>query len=256
MKSQAVLSAAMLCVVLAPAAAAADSFTPSQKDQLKLGKQAAGELRKKEKILPSTSPKVKLVRRIGQRLLSSFTEKAPWEFSFDVIDSKEINAFALPGGPMFVYTGLLDKLKTEDELAGILGHELTHVRREHWARHVAEAQKRNLLLGGLLIAAHANHAIENVVSVGNSLYDLKYSRGDETQADDGGYAMMTGAGFNPQGMVDVFELLNKTAKGDKAPEFLSDHPSDKNRIKRMKDRIIKEQADGKEYPAQRPLKLD
>ncbi|MEQ1932646.1 MAG: M48 family metalloprotease, partial [Fimbriimonadaceae bacterium] len=112
----------------------ADMFKPSKAEQVKLGQQAALEIRKKEKILPATDPRVIMLRRIGERLLKSVDDsKEPWKYSFDVVDSKEINAFALPGGPVFFFTGLLNKMKTEDELAGILGHELAHTRREHWA---------------------------------------------------------------------------------------------------------------------------
>src|SRR5690349_21378268 len=112
----------------------ADAFKPSKADQVKLGKQAADELRKKEKVLPRSDSRAVKLREVGNKILAQMDLKGqPWEFSFDVIQSKEVNAFALPGGPVFFYTGILDKIHTEDELAGILGHELTHVVREHWA---------------------------------------------------------------------------------------------------------------------------
>lgn len=241
---------ALAVVALAtPVTASAQFKKPSAKDQIKLGRQAADELRKKEKVLPATDPRVRVLRRVGQKLLNTIKDDEPWEYSFDVIDSKEVNAFALPGGSVFFYTGLFDRLKTEDELAGVLGHELTHVRREHWAKRVAEQQKRNLLLTGLLIITRANTTTADVTSLMNSMYSMQFSRGDENDADVRGFEMMTAAGYNPQGMADVFRMLGSL--GGKQPEFLSDHPSDKNRVNRIEDLAKKS---GKTYPPLTPLK--
>ena len=243
---------AMVAALALPAAAAAQ-FTfkkPSPDQQIKLGKQAADDLRKHEKILPPSDPRVRLLRRVGQRLLATVHDEEPWEFSFDVIQSKEVNAFALPGGSVFFYTGLLDRLKTEDELAGVLGHELTHVRHEHWAKRVAEENKRNLLLTGLLLFGRANNTTAGLAGLGNSLYSMQFSRGDENNADVTGFGMMTDAGYNPQGMADVFRMLESL--GGKEPEFLSDHPSDKNRVNRIEDLAARS---GKTYPPQTPIRI-
>lgn len=223
---------------------------PSPASQIKLGQQAAQDLRKKEKVLPSSDPRVRLLRRVGQRLLRTIDDDEPWEFTFDVIESKEVNAFALPGGATFFYTGLLDRLKTEDELAGVLGHELTHVRREHWARRYAKQQSQDLALSALLILGRANSDVSNGVSVLNSLYGMQFSRGDENDADIRGFEMMTRAGYNPEGMADVFRMLGSL--GGKQPEFLSDHPSDAHRVDRIEDLIRKS---GKNYPPQTPLRI-
>ncbi len=244
-----IVAAAAIC---APVAAQADAFRPSQGDQVKLGQRAADELRHKEKVLPASDGRVQTLRKIAHRLLSTIHEKTPWQYSFDVIDSKEINAFALPGGPTFFYTGLLDKLKTEDEIAGVLGHELTHVRQEHWAKAYADSQKRSLGLNLLLILGHANRTVGNLAGITNEvLFDLRFSRKDESEADERGFDMMVAGGYNPQGMADVFQLLSDTAKGDRPPEFLSDHPSDARRIAHIKDRIAQ---GNRSYPPQRPLK--
>ena len=222
---------------------------PSAEQQIKLGRQAANDLRKKEKVLPATDPRVRVLRRVGQRLLSTLDDNEPWEFTFDVIDSKEINAFALPGGSVFFYTGLLDRLKTEDELAGVLGHELTHVRHEHWAKRVAEQSKRSAFLLGALILGRANGTTAGLATTANDLYTMQFSRGDENNADITGFDMMTKAGYNPEGMADVFRMLGSL--GGKQPEFLSDHPSDKNRVKRIENLAAKS---GKTYPPLTPLR--
>ncbi|MEZ0325202.1 MAG: M48 family metallopeptidase [Fimbriimonas sp.] len=226
---------------------------PSQAEQVKLGLRAAQEVRQKERVLPSSDPRVQTVRRVGQRLLSSMApDKAPWEYSFDVIDNKQINAFALPGGPTFVYTGLLDRMKSEDELAAVMAHELTHVRNEHWAYQYRDQQSRNLGLSLILILTRANRTVGDLASIGSQLLiDLPFSRKHETEADERGYDMMVKAGYNPQGMVDLFTTLQRSSGGGKAPEFLSSHPSDSNRIAKIQSRI--RQANTNSYPALRPL---
>ncbi len=233
-------------------APAKDVFRPGALQQVQLGKRASSEIRKGEHVLPLSDPRVKTLLRVARRILATFEEKdAIWEYSFDVIDSKEVNAFALPGGATFFFTGLLDKMKSEDELAGVLGHELTHVRKQHWAYAYADSQKRNLGLSILLIAAHANDSVSNLVGITNQLLvELPFSRHHETEADDGGFDAVVAAGYNPEGLADTFETLRKVAKDGSPPEFFSDHPDDKNRIKRIRDKISKS---GRTYPPLTPL---
>lgn len=239
----------LLAVVLgASATVPADPLRPSVQQQIKLGQQAAAELRKQSRVLPSSDVRVETLRRIARRLLSTFPDSEPWQYSFDVIDSKEVNAFALPGGPTFFYTGLLDRLKTEDEIAGILGHELTHVRHQHWAKMYADSQKRNLFLTAGLLLLHVNNTGANLAQLLDSLVDLRFSRKDEAEADQGGFEASSGAGYNPQGLADAFALLETL--GGKTPEFLSDHPNDVSRIKHIEDDIAKS---GKSFPQQKPL---
>ncbi|HZH99345.1 MAG TPA: M48 family metallopeptidase [Fimbriimonadaceae bacterium] len=220
------------------ASAQADMFKPSKTDQVKLGKQAAAEVRQKEKVLPSSDIRVRVVRDIATRILSQMPQnKDPWEFSFDVIDNNQVNAFALPGGPMFFYSGLLDRFRTEDQLAGVIAHEMTHITREHWAYGYADQQKRALGLSVLLMVFRANRTAADIASISNDLlFNLPFSRRHETQADEVGLDLVTKAGYNPQGMVEAFQILQQSSKGGKPPEFLSTHPSDNNRIKNMENR--------------------
>jgi predicted Zn-dependent protease len=240
-----------LALSLSVVSAHADPFRPSKADQVKLGQQAAKDIRKKERVLPDGDARVKLLRRVANRILAKMDDQGdPWTYSFDVIESKELNAFALPGGPVFFYTGLISKLETEDQLAGVLAHELAHVRKQHWANQYASAMKRQLVLGAILIGTKANSTTQNLVGLGDDLLFLKYSRDHETQADDSGMQWMTQAGYNPNGMADVFRILSKNAKGSGGPEFLRSHPVDKNRIARIEKSIAKL---GTTFPAQKPL---
>lgn len=232
--------------------ASADAFKPSRGQQIKLGEQASAELRKQERVLPESDERVQLLRRCGARLIAAMPDKdKTWPYSFDVIQSKEVNAFALPGGKVFFYTGLLDKLSTEDQLAGVLGHELTHVRKEHWAYAYRDSQKRNLLLSLGVIFGRVGNNGANILGISNSLiFDLPFSRKHESEADDGGFEDMVKAGYNPAGEADVFRLLQSLPGSGKTPAWLSDHPADKNRVAHIESRI---KASSQTFPSQRPL---
>lgn len=225
----------------ANAAIAADIFKPGKADQVKLGQRAAAEVRQKERVLPASDERVRTLRRVASRLLAQMDDgKDPWQYSFDVIDNKSVNAFALPGGPTFFFTGLLDRLSTEDQLAGVLAHELTHVRREHWAYAYRDQQQRALGLNLLLIFTRANNTVGGLASIANDLlFNLPFSRSHETQADSQGIDIMVKAGYNPQGMKEVFEILAKASGGGKPPEFLSTHPNDRTRISKIQEKISK-----------------
>lgn len=233
----------------------ADPFRPSIKQQIDLGKQAADQLRKEEKVLPDSDPRVKELRRLGELAVAQIPEKErkdkPFEYTFDVIDSKEINAFALPGGPVFFYTGLLEQMKTEDEIMAVIGHELTHVRNQHWASQYADNLKRKL---GLIVVFSLLGANQDILNAADMLDDilvgLKYSRRHESESDSVGYDMLTSAGYNPQGIIDMFNIL-KAAGGGKPPEILSSHPDTDNRIKAIQERIKK---DNRSFPPQRARK--
>lgn len=236
----------------------ADMFKPGVKDQIALGKRAAAQVRKEEKDLPDDDPRVREIRRLGEKLVALIPaaerKKKPFEYTFDVIESKEMNAFALPGGPIFLYTGLLDKLDSEDEVVGILAHELTHVRNEHWASAYADNQKRKLGITVLLTIFNASDTVFNVAGISDTLiFELPYSRKHETEADMWGYDLASKADYSPQGMIDVFNVLKKApgGSGGKGNEWISDHPALDNRIKRINDRMQKE---SRVFPAETPRK--
>ena len=217
-------------------------FKPSKADQIKAGKEYAAKIRKENKVLPDTDPRVKLLRLVGQKFINARTpdeiKKEPWEFTFDVIDSKEVNAFAIPGGPVFFFTGLIDKLTTVDEIAGIMGHELVHVRREHWASAVNAQQTRSLGILALGTIFGVGKKGMDLAQIVNEIgFNLEASRGQEKEADQFGFDLDLKAGYNPEGMISVFELFRKLKGGGGAVEFLSTHPDDKNRISALTKKI-------------------
>ncbi|MER3496708.1 MAG: hypothetical protein C4320_08040, partial [Armatimonadota bacterium] len=217
--------------------ASSDPFKPGKQEQVKLGQQASDQIRKKERILPASDMRVQTLRRVGERLLSNVDlRNEPWKFTFDVIESKDVNAFALPGGPVFFYTGILDRMRSEDELAGVLGHEMTHVFREHWAYSMRDAQKKDIgITLGSLFGIRTD--VLRGAALLSSITDLSFSRSHETQADETGFAILVRAGYNPEGMVTVFKMLQSL--GGKQPEFLSSHPDPGNRVKRLQSFITK-----------------
>ncbi len=219
-------------------AARADMFKPSAKDQQKLGVQAAAQVLRKYKEVKDE--RAAHFRNLGEKLVNALSEKdrGPWKYRFHVIESKEVNAFALPGGEMFMFTGLMSRIHSDSELAAVTGHEMTHVRKEHWANMYAAQQKRQLGLGLILGLSHANSSLRIVAGLTDSVINLQYSRGDEDQADQGGLKNMVAAGYDPHGMLDLFHTLQQASRGDGGtPEFLSDHPLTSERIKKTQERI-------------------
>lgn len=240
-------------VALIPATVPADPLRPSIRQQIDLGQAAAKEVQKEYKVLPESDPRVREVRRLGAQIVAQIPERErkdrPFVYSFDVIESKDLNAFALPGGPIYIYTGLLDQLKTEDAVIGILAHEVVHIRNQHWASAYADNTKRRLGIALILGAVNAGDVAFDVAGLADDLaFTLPYSRRHETEADRVGYDMMVAAGYNPAGLINVMEILKAASKGRGGPEWLSTHPDTDRRINALKDRLNK---DRRRFPAQR-----
>lgn len=216
----------------------ADMFTPSISDQKKLGDQAAQKILQKYREVHDS--RATHFNQIGARLVNALpaNDRNTWDYKFHVIESKEINAFALPGGNMFLFTGLMDRMKSDDEIAAVTGHEMTHVRKQHWAHAYASQQKRELGLAVILGLTKAGRSLQALAGAGEQLYTLKFSRGEEDEADAGGLQDMVDAGYDPHGMLDLFHTL-QAASGSQGspPAFLSDHPLTSDRIKRTQQRI-------------------
>lgn len=226
--------------LLTPAEAHAGGLfaAPSQDQQKQVGQQAAQQILQKYKEV--FDDRAKHFNVIGQRLVRALpdSDRNAWDFKFHVLDSKEVNAFALPGGPMFMFTGLYKILPTDDALAGVTGHEMTHVRKQHWAQAEAKSQERNALIGLGLSLFKGGKAAQSIAGLANGAIGLKFSRGEEDQADEGGLNNMVAAGFNPEGMIQLFQALEKSSSGGSGmPAFLSDHPLTSDRIAKAKQRI-------------------
>ena len=202
----------------------------SKQQQEQLGRQAMAEVYQQIPVLPDSSPQTQYIRQLGKRLAGVIPQEYSWPFEFHVIPQKDINAFALPGGPMFVNVGAIVAAENEAELAGVMAHEMSHVYMQHSAKQASKAQWTSLLgaLGGLFGGGAAGNLARLGIQLGAGTLMMKYSRGDEAQADAVGAIILYKAGYNPKALADFFEKLERQ-EGGGGPQFLSDHPNPGNR---------------------------
>lgn len=218
------------------------AITPQQ--EIRLGLQAApGMAAKMGGEIPSSDPRTQEVQKIGQQIISGTeAHRGPWHFQFHLLaDPKTINAFALPGGQIFITLGLLNKLETEAQLAGVLAHETGHVIERHSAQQMATGELGQILVMATGVgASDANHpshaqAAAAVANIINQVTQLRYSRKDELQADQWGLRLMAEAGYNPKAMLEVMQILEKAVPaGGHTPEMLLTHPYPENRRAQIK----------------------
>ncbi len=216
------------------------AITPEQ--EIKLGLESAPQMsREMGGVLPATNPKSEEVERMGQYIvIHSTAAKSPWKFKFHLLaDTQNVNAFALPGGQIFITLGLLDKLQTEAQLAGVLSHEIGHVIERHTAQQMATTQFGQMLvlavgsaMGGGAGGTSDPTQIANMV---NQIIQLKYSRGDESQADEWGLKLMQESGFDPYAMIQVMKILKAASggRGDGTPQIFQTHPDPDLRIQQI-----------------------
>lgn len=208
----------------------------SVEQEIALGAQSAPEMVEQYGGLYQDSEVQNNIDRIGNRLVNdSIANSTPWEFEFYVLDSDVINAFALPGGPVFITTGLLFQLDSEDAAAGVIAHEIVHVLARHSAQRIAKSQLTNGLIGAVGVASGDRETTQAAAVIG-SLVNMKYGREDELQSDTLGVCLMISAGYDPQAMIQVMEVL-EGAGGGRQPEFFSTHPSPENRIGEIREAI-------------------
>ncbi len=211
----------------------ANRFSPAQ--DVELGRRAAAEVRQK---LPMSRDRQaeNAVERIGARLVAAIPARLrqpQFRYTFQVVDRKDINAFALPGGPIFVNRGMLDAARNDGEVAGVIAHEISHVVLRHGTAQATKAQPFQLgafagqLLGSLL-GGKTGAVIAQGSQIGLGTYFMKYSREYEREADLLGVQIMARAGYDPRHMANMFQTIERRSGGG-GPEWLSDHPSPANR---------------------------
>lgn len=212
----------------------------SPEQEIALGYKSAPQMAAQMGGLSQNEKAQALVKQLGQRLVSqSFAAKSPYKFSFHVLaDPRTVNAFALPGGPIFVTEGLLRLLKTEAELAGVLGHEIGHVIARHSSERLAKQQLTQGLLGALVVGS-GDYTTAQIGQVVGNMINMSYGRDDELESDALGIRIMAEAGYDPRAMVRVMEVLAKASGGSRQPEFVSTHPAPENRSERIKQEIAK-----------------
>ena len=212
----------------------------SRGQQIALGEEAMPQLTQ-EYGGSVPSPQINAyVSEVGFNMVP-FTEgenpSLPWEFT--LLDSPVINAFALPGGKVFMSRGLAEKMTSEAQLAGVLGHEIGHVTAEHVPERIQTSMGTSLLASvasaaaGLGDSAALQQLTDVVVGYGGQGYLLSFGRGQELEADMLGMRYMTRAGYDPVGQRQVMEILAEASSGGRQPEFLSTHPHPESRIEQI-----------------------
>jgi beta-barrel assembly-enhancing protease len=190
--------------------------------------------------LPASDPRTQEVQKIGN-ILATRTQaaKSPYHYQYHLLgDTQTVNAFALPGGQVFITLALYSKLADEAELAGVLGHETGHVVERHSAQQIEKNRLgQTLVLGTGIAASDRNNglAAAAAASMVNQLIQLRFSREDESQADEKGLEFMTEAGFDPRAMGDMMKILQQLSAGGSTPEFMQTHPDPGNRIEAINE---------------------
>lgn len=213
------------------------SISPEQ--EIRLGIQAAPEMAAQMGgAVPASDPRAQNVQRIGDEVVNKTTaHKGPWKFQFHLLaDPKTINAFALPGGQIFITLGLYNRLKTEAQLAGVLGHEAGHVIQRHAAQQMAKGQLGKLLVlatGIGIGSGDPNNQGAVIANVVNQMTQLHYGRNDELEADLWGLKLMREAGYTPRAMLEVMKILEQASPSGQQPEFMLTHPYPEHRMEKI-----------------------
>ena len=219
--------------------AAFNQYTPEQ--DIEIGRQATAEVNRQMPVLPESNPVAKYVQQLGQQLAAHAPGPNKWPFSFHVVNIKEINAFALPGGPIYIHVGTIQAADDEGQLAGVMAHEISHVVLRHSTQQASKAAFAQLplaVLGATIGQGAAGQIAQLGASFGVQSLFLKYSRDAEREADLLGSQTMYDTGYNPFSMVEFFTKLEKEG-GPGGPQFLSDHPNPGNRVELVRQAISK-----------------
>ena len=213
----------------------------SPEQEIALGYQSAPQMAAQMGGLSRNEKARALVKQVGERLVAqSVASKSPYKFSFHVLaDQKTVNAFALPGGPVFITEGLLRLLKSEAELAGVLGHEIGHVIARHSSERLAKQQLTQGLLGALVVGS-GDYTTAQIGQMVGGMINMKYGREDELESDALGIRVMAEGGYDPRALIRVMEVLASASGGSRQPEFFSTHPAPENRAERIKQAIAKQ----------------
>lgn len=202
----------------------------TEKQEIALGLQAVPEMVQQFGGEYPDAQAQQLVDSVGNQVAqNSDVQGTEWPFEFTLLaDPETINAFALPGGQVFITYALFQKLQTEGQLAGVLGHEIGHVVARHSAQHIAKSELTDGITGAVVVASGDARAAQVAAMIGQ-LVNMKYGRDDELQSDELGVRFVSQAGYDPRAMIQVMQILQESSSGQEPPEFFSTHPNPENR---------------------------
>jgi predicted Zn-dependent protease len=213
------------------------ALTPEQ--EIALGLQSAPEMAAQFGGVDPDPQVREFVSQVGSRIVqNTVASQTPYEYQFHVLaDPQTVNAFALPGGPIFITRGLLSRLHNEAQLAGILGHEVGHVIGRHSAERIAKDQLMQSLIGAVGMASDDPYAAQQMAALVANMVQMKYGREDEMQSDSLGVHLIVDAGYDPRELITVMEILEEASGGQQQPEFMSTHPNPGNRAAHIQEHI-------------------
>jgi len=206
--------------------------------EVQLGLQSAPQMAAQHGGLHPDENAQAFVDRVGIKLVqSSVAKQTPYDFDFHLLaDPNVVNAFALPGGQVFITAALYGRLQSEDQLAGILGHEIGHVIERHGAERIAKQELSQGLTGAVVAATGDYNSAQYAKMISNTI-NMKYGRDQELESDGWGVKLMIDAGYDPDALKEVMKILEAASGGQSKPEFQSSHPSPENRIGRIEEAI-------------------
>ena len=215
------------------------SISLSTDQEIAIGLQSAPQMAEQHGGLYPDQKAQDLVDQVGGKLVNnSIARETPYRYDFHLLrDPNAINAFALPGGQIFITYALFSKLQNEDQLAGVLGHEIGHVVGRHSAERMAKQGLTQGIISGVMVGGDGGTG--QMAAMIANVVNMKYGRGDELESDDLGIKFMIEAGYQPEEMIGVMEILKSAAGPNRTPEFQSTHPDPENRIEKIKEAIQK-----------------
>jgi len=213
-------------------------------EDVKVGREAATQIRRELPLLPEEGEVDSYVERVGNTLTAAIPPEfahSVFRYEFSVVNAKDINAFALPGGPMFVNRGMIEAAHSEGEMAGVMAHEISHVALRHGTAQATKSQSAGIQLGaiggailGAVIGGDAGDIVAQGTQIGLGTYLLKFSREYETQADILGAQILARAGYDPMDLAKMFQTIEQQGESS-GPEWLSSHPNPGNRSQRINE---------------------
>lgn len=220
-----------------------NKYTVAQ--DVQLGRQAAAEVRQQMPLFSQGSRTDNYVEAVGRRLIAAIPpqyQQSGFQYSFDVVNARDINAFALPGGPMFVNRGMIEAARTEGEMAGVMAHEIAHVVLRHGTAQATKANSAKYqipAIGGAILGAIIGGNVGGVIAQGTQFglgaYFLKFSREYERDSDLLGAQIMARAGYDPRDLANMFRTIERQSGGSSGPEWLSSHPNPGNRYQTINE---------------------
>ena len=245
----------MLALVAATAGASACGVSTQQ--EVELGAQQSQQINQQLPLVQDPTIN-QYVNALGNQIAKTTSRSdLPWQFF--VVNTSVVNAFALPGGVVYVNRGIIERADKMDELAGVMAHEIEHVVRRHSVKQMEQVQGANVgvALGCTLLNICNSQAAQAAIQVGGTAVFAKFSRDDEKQADDGGFESLRRAGINPEGMLTFFQklLAEEQSSGDAVSSWFSDHPGTSDRIADIQGKLAsvpqselqREQIDSQQY---------